>query len=412
MPKNSTINAEVITSIQKESRQPEDKSSHDDYAPHLTNLSVLKSIQNSYHTKALHFKATCNVGLGFKTLDENSDPLSDMPGILETANPMDSFQDIIMQAALDFEETGTGYLEVVRDRKGDPAELYWIPSETMHQKKDRTRFIQRANRKETLFAPYGMERGEDMGEIISFKYPTNKSPYYGSADWLGCVGSILLDQYAVEWNHNFFMNNAVPSYAVVIEGGEMSKAVEERIRDFLQQNLKGVANAHKMLLLPIRNKNVKVKFEEIMKRPTDGAFEKLRNQIRDEIISAHGVPPRLLGVISSGSLGGGGEAEQQLRIFKEISINPKQRLFESVINRTLGRDLGFQIKFDGIDVTPEKDDVVDLTALVSAGIVQPNEARDELGYSALKNEKEAGDLLEKVVALREILKQADIQAAA
>lgn len=411
---NMINEASIITAstqLQKQSKQVEEDKIFGTYAKRPVDLEQIKAIENPYHTKAIHFKGVCTVGLGFSALNNKGEPIETVPDILNQANSLESFQEVINNVALDAEETGEGYLEVVRNAKNEPQELYWVPAETVLLKLDKSLFRQKVREKEAFFYPYGRKKkggSKNYGEIIRIKYPSNRSTYYGTPNWLGAVGSILLDQYAVDWNYRFFENNAIPSFAVIVEGGEFSPEVEAKIKDFLKQNYKGLDNAHKTLLLPIKNKDVKVKFEEIMKRPREGEFTKLRDQLRNDIISAHGVPPRLVGVITSGSLGGGGEAQQQLRIFKEISINPRQTLFESVINRTLGKDLNFQIKFNEIDVTPEKDDIEELVSLVTANIVEQDEAREQLGYKlntskSSTKEEEALRLIDQIVSLRELL---------
>ncbi len=375
--------------------------------PHPINLAALKTIDNTYHHKAINFKAVAAVGLGFDLTDEKGDYISEekWPEFLIQANPLESFHEVILSAFMDFEEIGGGHLEVIQTRKGDPAELYWIPGETMHLNKSKDTFIQELNGKTVHFTPYGLKKMSKRAknQVIRFKYPSNRSTYYGRPDWIGAVGSMILDALAVEWNYRFFKNNAIPALAVIVEGGEFDGPTKALVRDFLTQSVKGVDNAHKTLYLPINDPNVKVRFEKIMAEMKDGDFQKLRTSIRDEILSGHGVPPRIMGVVTSGSLGGGGEAEQQLKIFKEVSISPKQRLFESVINRTLLRDKKMRIKFKGIDLSSDTSDIENVRGLVQDEILTPDEGKNLLDLEDV-SKANAGDLIAQIVKLRNILK--------
>jgi PBSX family phage portal protein len=397
-----------LDTIKKASSQLKDEIvKQENIIPHPINLRALKTIDNTYHHKAISFKAVSAVGLGFNILDERGQiiPEDKWPSFLVTANPLESFHEVILSAYMDFEEVGGGHIEVIQTRKGDPAELYWVPGETMYLNKSKDTFIQELNGKTVHFTPFGLAKQSDRSknQMIRFKYPSNRSTFYGRPDWIGAVGSMILDALAVEWNYRFFKNNAIPALAVIVEGGEFDKDTKALVRDFLTQSVKGIDNSHKTLYLPINDPNIKVRFEKIMAEVKDADFQKLRTSIRDEVLSGHGVPPRIMGVITSGSLGGGGEAEQQLKIFKEVSVSPKQQLFESVINRTLLAGTGMRIKFRSIDLSSDTSDIENVRGLVQDEILTPEEGRNMLDIEDV-SKSEAASLLAQIVRLRNTLK--------
>ncbi len=397
-----------LASVKKASSQLNDEIvKQENIIPHPINLRALKTIDNTYHHKAISFKAVSAVGLGFDLLDEKGEyvPEDKWPAFLVTANPLESFHELILSTYMDFEEVGGGHIEVIQTRKGDPAELYWVPGETMYLNRTKDTFIQELNGKTVHFKPYGAKKTSDRAknQMIRFKYPSNRSTYYGRPDWIGAVGSMILDALAVEWNYRFFRNNAIPALAVIVEGGEFDGPTKALVRDFLTQTVKGIDNSHKTLYLPINDPNIKVRFEKIMAEVKDADFQKLRTSIRDEVLSGHGVPPRVMGVISSGSLGGGGEAEQQLKIFKEVSVSPKQRLFETVLNGTLLKESGMRIKFRGIDLSSDTSDVENVRGLVQDQILTPEEGRNMLDIEDV-SKASAANLIAQIVQLRNVLK--------
>jgi len=397
-----------LASVKKASSQLNDEIvKQENIIPHPINLRALKTIDNTYHHKAISFKAVSAVGLGFDLLDEKGEyvPEDKWPAFLVTANPLESFHELILSTYMDFEEVGGGHIEVIQTRKGDPAELYWVPGETMYLNRTKDTFIQELNGKTVHFKPYGAKKTSDRAknQMIRFKYPSNRSTYYGRPDWIGAVGSMILDALAVEWNYRFFRNNAIPALAVIVEGGEFDGPTKALVRDFLTQTVKGIDNSHKTLYLPINDPNIKVRFEKIMAEVKDADFQKLRTSIRDEVLSGHGVPPRVMGVITSGSLGGGGEAEQQLKIFKEVSVSPKQRLFETVLNGTLLKESGMRIKFRGIDLSSDTSDVENVRGLVQDQILTPEEGRNMLDIEDV-SKASAANLIAQIVQLRNVLK--------
>jgi phage portal protein len=127
-------------------------------------------------------------------------------------------------------------------------------------------------------------------------------------------------------------------------------------------------------VLTANGENAKVRIEDLSK-VEDISFEKLKNLNRDEIIAAHGVPPRMMGIINASQLGGGGEVAQQLHSFNELTIIPKQKQIEWFFD-----SLGFKIKLNPIDVSSFKDDGELMSSLVASGILSLAEARGILGY--------------------------------
>ena len=92
--------------------------------------------------------------------------------------------------------------------------------------------------------------------------------------------------------------------------------------------MKGAENAFRALMLSIPFENATVKFEKLMADFRDMPFDKLTQATREEILAAHGVPPRLVGIVTAGQLGGAGEADGQLRNFIATKVEPRTKFIE------------------------------------------------------------------------------------
>jgi hypothetical protein len=73
-------------------------------------------------------------------------------------------------------------------------------------------------------------------------------------------------------------------------------------------------------------------------------FEKLSQATREEILAAHGVPPRLVGIVTAGQLGGGSEMEGQMLSFIEMKVKPRMVYLENRVKLLL-RDQGLPEEF-------------------------------------------------------------------
>jgi hypothetical protein len=80
----------------------------------------------------------------------------------------------------------------------------------------------------------------------------------------------------------------------------------------------------------------------------------LKDSLVAEIISCHGVPPRLAGIMIPGSLGGGGEASGELKIFLNTRIKPLQNIFGGQLDAFFMEVFGIKtdITFKAFDIMP------------------------------------------------------------
>jgi hypothetical protein len=139
-------------------------------------------------------------------------------------------------------------------------------------------------------------------------------------------------------------------------GAEFSEEVENTIRSGFEK-LKGVENAHKTMLLsvPFPKDEAEIKFEKLMVDLKDLPFEKLSQATREEILAAHGVPPRLVGIVTAGQLGGGSEMEGQMLSFIEMKVRPRMVYLENRVKLLL-RDAGLPEEFKLKGIAPRVGD--------------------------------------------------------
>jgi len=209
-------------------------------------------------------------------------------------------------------------------------------------------------------------------------YDGLSSDFYGEPDYLTAIPQILTTKKADSYNDTFFQNGAKPAMAIVFENADPSDEQITAITDFFKTNYRGYQNAHKNLVLSTgvdAQNSPKIRFEKLGE-VEDISFEKLKSVNRDEIIASHAVPPRLVGVMHEGSLGGNNELMAQLQMFAQITIEPKRELIESYF-----KSFGINLKIKPFDVTTFKDDTDMVTGLVNAGILTQNEAKELLGWS-------------------------------
>ena len=377
--------------------------------------------QNTLHARCCKQKATDVAGRGFalrakatdgEVSDEATNRWGEFLTEVETDDRGDeSFAQRIAQAAQDYESIGWAVLEVSRRADGVLDGLWHVPGHTVRAHGDGKRFAQIRGGKKVWFRRFGVDgtvNRTDGGwspggatplalrgnELIVIRNYTPRSDFYGLPDHIPALAAITGWRAQAEFNIRFFDNNAVPSYAVVIEGADVSPSFEEKILEHFRQ-LKG--NPHSTLVLPVPGlpgddaTQVKVTFEKLSADMKDASFRLYKQDNALEICIAHGVPPYRVGWPIVGSLGGS-TAEEMTEIYNDSIIQPRQETWEQRLTRALLGAKGLAladvvVKAAELDTRNETRDVEKAKSLYEMDALVPDEARAFFGMDALPDER-------------------------
>lgn len=300
----------------------------------LTNCSA-------YHQAAIETKAGVSVGLGFEASDAVKAFLQ------EAIREEEPFQ-FLLKIAKDLETFGNLAIEVATDRAGRIREIYHVPAHTLVVQRVSpmaVRWVQfHAHGYTPLDAWLPAAPVRFGNAIIHAKFYSPLSHFYGMPEWLAALEALRLERNVKVWHSAFFANGAIPSLAMILKGGEFSDDTAEEIKTALEQT-KGGENGHRTLIIELPDREMELQLERLMPEQRDMSFESLYRATREEILTAHQVPARIAGISVTTALGGGSETAAQLKVFREVVIEKRQNLIESVIHRIL-RGAGIEPEFE------------------------------------------------------------------
>lgn len=369
---------------------------------------------NAYHKRCCLVKAGVTVRLGFSIYDlDKMDRKPDeeyerVKDFVETSiEELHNFQ-------LDQEIFGNSYLEVVRDGKGDVAEIFHIAAkDTCIKIENRIKLLQELIGGTSIhYIPYMSENyqtdGKNRHEYIHLKNYNPESRYYGSPEYTGAISAMYLDESAKTFNTNRF-SNPVPESIIKMFGFEKDADTETNIKNFFTNNMGNADKAGKKVLLlwsesPDENKIIVDKMEADIK---DASYRGMRDDNTTEIIAAHGLSPRVVGIESRAKLGGGGEVREQLKLINELVFIPRKKTLAKVVNNLiLGMGIkGWKIRFDNFEFANAIDDATFYEKMVGAGIITADLAAQELGYPVPEQQGSNITKNDKYAALAKALKQ-------
>lgn len=387
--------------------------------PRLSFYSLFKFLDtNIWHKRCIYLKAALVCGLGWDlvTEDDNVEPDTDyamIKQLLENPNtlPIQTFQELCFRAMVDYYSVGNLFLEVPRNLKGRAAEIYHVRAVTMKRSKNLKKgFWQVFEGSTQEFRAWGQPPNGDNEIIHHYAYDPLDA-FYGIAEWIPALADIVLDRNVIEYIINLFANQLMAKFTIIIEGGKLSDGARTKLQEYLSKNFHGLQNAGRTIILDSDDPGVKIRIEklEVQFGDKEGFKGGTRTVSRDNVIGAHGVPPRLLAISQAGQLGGGNENEGQLTVFKETVIDPDQKRFEDLLNNTVIKSFGnhkWKIKFKEFNTTNLESISNALSTLVGTNIYDVNEAREELGKPA-RTEDELAAFTNQVISLRKRLELED-----
>ena len=381
--------------------------------------------ESTWHRNAVRVKARDMVGHGW-TLEREFEEGADPPGSAAEKEVLDSFfwngaiegfansddidppmplylstSEVMERVVIDQDTIGNGYLAVIREDRAVELPRWYaqVQASKMRPHKDRVRFKWQDGRTNYLwFKRFGapvdvhVKTGEvrpldslpvleRASEVIHFATYAPTDDYYGLPNITPAIGAMVLDLLARDFNVKFLDNNAIPQYAVIMEGIEEEDVPEETrdtIRDFFA-TARGNPGRTLVVATPASptGQNATIRFEKLAVEVREGHFHLLREDSRNEVLVAHAVPGYRLGLAVTGQLGGSNITEAD-EIYKAEEVDPRRELLEERINRLIVRQ-GFGIenwsfRFQALDTSDWNREVDGWVKLVTTGQATPNEA--------------------------------------
>lgn len=332
------------------------------------------------------------------------------------ANPEISYTQIRRRTRRDLEATGNAYWEILRDGKGDICGIEHIESHTMRltrldreitetevfapteaftlekivYRKRFRRFVQIRDGVKVWFKEFGDPRTfnaltgkvatEDdqrktgfvsATEVLHFRIYSSRTPY-GVPRWIGTTLSVRGSRQAEEVNHDYFENKTVPPLALLV-GGTLAEGSVETIKDYVESNMKGRANFHKILVIEADVSSFSagipgtggpaptLKFENLTgAQQKDALFVEYDSASRKKVRSAFRLPPLYVGESDDYTRATAAEAKA---VAEEQVFGPERDDHDFIVNRRILSALGVRF-WEYKSLTPKTDDPVQRTTML------------------------------------------------
>ena len=273
-------------------------------------------------------------------------------------NPYQSVQDFRTNMFTDFLLEGNIFIYY------DGVYLYHLPAASVEIITD----------PKTLVAGYKYNGLIDMrpDEVIHIKDISSSSIYRGSSRLASADRNIKIIEKMREFQEQFFQNGAVAGIVLTTDN-TLSKVAKDKTIAEWSVKYSPKNGARRPMILDSGLKPNPLSSATFQEMDFDNSIK--THDIK--ILKALGVPPLLL------DGGNNANISPNLRLFYLETVIPIVRKYTSAMERYFGYDIG-PITTDVSALQPELKDIAAYhSTLVNAGILTPNEAREELRYAKL-----------------------------
>ncbi|CAI1730798.1 phage portal protein [Serratia marcescens] len=230
--------------------------------------------------------------------------------------------------ALDYLVFGNAFLEVRKNRLGQPLRLQCSPAKYTRRgvEPDTYWFVQ--NWKEPhQFAPRS---------VFHLIEPDINQELYGLPEYLSALNSAWLNEAATLFRRKYYQNGAHAGYILYMTDAAQSTSDVDRMRQAMRDT-KGLGNFRNLFMYAPNGKPDGIKILPLSEVATKDDFFNIKNATRDDLLSAHRVPPQMMGIIPNNT-GGFGDVEKASQVFVRNELRPMQERIKEV-NNWIGKDI-------------------------------------------------------------------------
>jgi len=231
---------------------------------------------------------------GMKGDDEEDERVFDHPilDLLNKPNPLMTGSELLEITSSHLDLNGNAFWYFAKDEGGEIREIYPL-------RPDRT--VQEIDQEEPLLIKgylFTQQAGGQIklkvDEVMHIKEFSPKAEYPFPSRGMGVVEAaasvIDTDNFARDWNKEFFNNSARPD-AVLRTEGNLSDAEKKRLKRMWETEHQGVKKSHRVALL-----SGGLIYEPVGMTQTEMDFVEQRKFTRDEILAMFRVPKTILGI--------------------------------------------------------------------------------------------------------------------
>lgn len=294
--------------------------------------------------------------------------------LLYKPNPFQTKGEFWKTTIINLKTTGDAFWFKVRNKSGSVLELWNLRPDLVTIVTDPVLFVKeytfsRRDGQVIHFAP------ED---IVHFKYPNPLSEFNGSSPLGAAKTRIQTEEYASNYQRDFFINNGRPD-AIIKSMGNLKQSDKDELKEGWKKKYTGPGKNSKLAIL-----TGGLEYQQISLTQREMDYIESMKFTRDDIMTAFKVPKPLLAVVDDVNRA---NSETAMYIFLAETIVPDMRdLCEKINEELVAPDFDDTMYIDFKDPTPENREslMTEYNSGLEHNWLLINEVRQREGYPPIK----------------------------
>lgn len=263
----------------------------------------------------------------------------------------ETFRDIITKALIDYYIFGNGYIQVVKNKGGRIAELYWLDARFVRSGLKNQVFYYNEDfgkkwgkSKKTVVYPAYMPEGTDSTSILMLKTPNSRGTY-GTPIWESAIKPVMTEMGIDTFHLAEIQNNFAGSAVINFNNGTPTPEQKAELEKNVAEKFGGCENAGRIMLSFNKGKDNATTVERLQSDDFDSRYNDLAKKTQLQIFTVFGANANLFGVPTESNGFNAEEYQSSFKLYNRTRVKPVQRYISSRMDRL------FQMN-DAVTITP------------------------------------------------------------
>lgn len=168
----------------------------------------------------------------------------------------------------------------------------------------------------------------EPGSVFHLMEPDINQEIYGMPEYLSALNSAWLNESATLYRRKYYQNGAHAGYIMYVTDAAQSSTDVEAMRDAMR-NSKGLGNFKNLFFYAPSGKPDGIKIIPLSEVATKDDFFNIKKVSESDLLSAHRVPPQLMGMMPNNT-GGFGDVVKAAQVFVRNELTPLQERFKEI----------------------------------------------------------------------------------
>ena len=287
------------------------------------NVSTLQSVINGTKDYICGDGVICNISNFKEKINRNGD----------------TFDDLIEWVAMDLVKYNGFALNIIKNKLGTPAEIYYLDFKRVRSNKNGTKYYYSTDWeksygrvKYTVYDSFFNDKA--LNTIYYYKNDINKvypTPIYAAA-----VTACEIEKKINEYHLNNISNSFSSNYIINFNNGRPSDEIQEEIEEEVYDKFCGVENSGRPMLSFNNNKDSETTVTKIECDDYIDKYNSLTERTQQEIFTAFRATPNLFGIPTKTTGFSEQEYSEAYKLFNKTVVKPLQKKLVKSFDKIFG----------------------------------------------------------------------------